>query len=52
MTSEFREMVLGMNALPYLGKPEDIAAACLFLSSREARYITGTTLCVNGGASF
>jgi NAD(P)-dependent dehydrogenase (short-subunit alcohol dehydrogenase family) len=45
-------MVLGLNALPYFGKPEDIAAAALFLSSREARYTTGTTLTVNGGASF
>jgi NAD(P)-dependent dehydrogenase (short-subunit alcohol dehydrogenase family) len=52
ITDEFRDMVLGLNALPYFGKPEDIASAALFLSSREARYITGTTLTVNGGASF
>jgi NAD(P)-dependent dehydrogenase (short-subunit alcohol dehydrogenase family) len=52
LTDEFRNMVLGLNALPYFGKPEDIASAALFLSSREARYITGTTLTVNGGASF
>ncbi len=52
MTPEFRDMVLGLNALPYFGQPEDIAAACVFLTSREARYITGTTLCVNGGASY
>lgn len=31
------------------GKPEDIAAAALFLASREASYITGQTLHVNGG---
>jgi len=52
ITEEFRSMVLGLNALPYFGKPEDIAASALFLSSQEARYITGATLCVNGGASF
>jgi len=52
MTPEFREMVLGLNALPYFGNPEDIAAACVFLTSREAKYITGATLCVNGGAAF
>ena len=52
LTEEFRQMVLRLNALPYFGKPDDIAAAALFLSSREARYITGTTLTVNGGASF
>jgi 3-oxoacyl-[acyl-carrier protein] reductase len=32
-----------------LGKPEDIAAAVLFLASVEAAYITGSTLHVNGG---
>ncbi len=31
------------------GQPEDIAAACVFLCSEEARYITGHTLVVNGG---
>jgi 3-oxoacyl-[acyl-carrier protein] reductase len=31
------------------GKPEDIAAAVRFLVSDEARYVTGTTLHVNGG---
>jgi 3-oxoacyl-[acyl-carrier protein] reductase len=32
-----------------MGKPEDIAAAVLFLASQEASYITGQTLHVNGG---
>ncbi|MDP7706014.1 SDR family NAD(P)-dependent oxidoreductase [Mycobacterium sp. TY815] len=32
-----------------IGKPEDIAAACAFLSSDEAGYITGQILGVNGG---
>ena len=32
-----------------LGCPEDIAAAYVFLASEEARYITGTTLNVDGG---
>lgn len=31
------------------GRPEDIAAACSFLASEEAGYITGHTLGVNGG---
>jgi NAD(P)-dependent dehydrogenase (short-subunit alcohol dehydrogenase family) len=52
MTEEFRQYVLGLNALPYLGQPDDIANACLYLASDEARYVTGTTLTVNGGASF
>ncbi|TPG33097.1 SDR family NAD(P)-dependent oxidoreductase [Mycolicibacterium hodleri] len=32
-----------------IGKPEDIAAACSFLISEEAGYITGQILGVNGG---
>ncbi|MES0875122.1 3-oxoacyl-ACP reductase FabG [Sinimarinibacterium thermocellulolyticum] len=32
-----------------LGSPEDVAAAVAFLASREAGYITGETLHVNGG---
>ncbi|MBV9352069.1 MAG: SDR family oxidoreductase [Mycobacterium sp.] len=32
-----------------MGRPEDIAAACAFLVSEEASYITGQILGVNGG---
>lgn len=32
-----------------MGRPEDIAAACAFLASEEAGYITGQILGVNGG---
>lgn len=32
-----------------LGKPEDIAAAVVYLASNEARYVTGETIHVNGG---
>ncbi len=32
-----------------IGKPEDIAAAIAFLAADEARFITGTTLVVDGG---
>jgi 2-hydroxycyclohexanecarboxyl-CoA dehydrogenase len=31
------------------GKPEDIAAACSYLVSEAANYVTGHTLSVNGG---
>jgi NAD(P)-dependent dehydrogenase (short-subunit alcohol dehydrogenase family) len=31
------------------GTPQDVAAAYLFLASEEARFITGHTLCVDGG---
>ena len=32
-----------------LGTPEDVADAVLFLASKEAGYITGQTLAVDGG---
>jgi glucose 1-dehydrogenase len=32
-----------------IGKPEDLAAAICFLAADEARFITGTTLIVDGG---
>ena len=32
-----------------IGRPEEIAAAVLYLASDEAGYVTGTTLHVNGG---
>ena len=32
-----------------LGKPEDIGYAVCFLASKEASYITGQTIIVDGG---
>lgn len=33
-----------------LGAPEDVAAACVYLASAGARFVTGQTLGVNGGS--
>ena len=41
--------ILGAIPAGKMGTPEDIAAACLYLSSPEAGYVTGATLHVNGG---
>ena len=38
------------NALPGLPQPSEVASACSFLLSDEARYITGHTLPVDAGA--
>jgi len=34
-----------------LGKPEDVAYAALYLASDEAKFVTGSELCVDGGIS-
>jgi 3-oxoacyl-[acyl-carrier protein] reductase len=41
--------LLGRIPIGDLGSGEDIAAACIYLASREAGYVTGQTLHVNGG---
>jgi 3-oxoacyl-[acyl-carrier protein] reductase len=37
--------------LGYIGAPEDIAYAMLYLASDEARYVTGQTICIDGGST-
>ena len=44
------EQMASAIPLGYLGTGADIAAAVGFLCSEEARFITGQTLGVNGGA--
>jgi NAD(P)-dependent dehydrogenase (short-subunit alcohol dehydrogenase family) len=41
--------VIAKLALDHAGKPEDGAAAVLFLCSEQANYITGVVLPVDGG---
>ena len=44
-----RQGILGVVPAGRMGKPEEIAAAVLYLASAEAGYVTGATLHVNGG---
>ena len=44
-----RTAILGRIPAGDLGKGADIAAACVYLASAEAGYVTGQTLHVNGG---
>ena len=48
--STWQERVLRETPLQRWGTPEDIAAMARFLVSREANYITGQIINVNGGA--
>ena len=43
------EKVAATSPVGHPGRPEDIAAACAFLVSEEAGYITGQIIGVNGG---
>jgi 2-hydroxycyclohexanecarboxyl-CoA dehydrogenase len=43
------ERSIGTTPVGRVGRPEDIAAACAFLVSEEASYVTGQIIGVNGG---
>jgi 3-oxoacyl-[acyl-carrier protein] reductase len=49
LSDEHKKQLLDHVPLGRLGSPEDIGAAVSFLASKEASYITGETLHVNGG---
>jgi 3-oxoacyl-[acyl-carrier protein] reductase len=44
-----KEALLGRIPLARMGRPEDVAAAAVYLASDEAAWVTGATLHVNGG---
>jgi 3-oxoacyl-[acyl-carrier protein] reductase len=49
LTEEQRNMLMPRIPAGRLGMGEDISAACIYLASNEASYVTGQTLHVNGG---
>lgn len=51
MAAAYRAQVIAQTPLARFGKPEEVAAAAVFLCSDEAAFITGQTLKVNGGLS-
>ena len=50
LDSEMEKMFLSITPLGRAGQPEDVALPALFLASDDARFITGETLRVSGGA--
>ena len=49
LNDQQRDGILSKIPLGVMGSGEDIGAAAVFLASREAGYVTGQTLHVNGG---
>ena len=49
LSEEQRRALLAQIPLGRLGRPEDVAAAVVYLASPDAAYVTGATLHVNGG---
>ncbi|MDI9313901.1 MAG: 3-oxoacyl-ACP reductase FabG [Hydrotalea sp.] len=50
LTDEQRADLLQRVPSGEIGKPEEVAAGVAFLASREAGYVTGATLHINGGS--
>jgi NAD(P)-dependent dehydrogenase (short-subunit alcohol dehydrogenase family) len=48
---EMFQIVAEYTPLGHIGKPKDIANACLFLASDESEFITGINLIIDGGMS-
>ena len=49
LNQEQQNAILGRVPAGRLGESDEIAAAAVYLASKEAAYVTGQTLHVNGG---
>jgi len=46
---EFMQDILNRIPLGYVGQPEDVAGAVLYLASDASRLVTGSSIKVDGG---
>jgi len=51
MEQSYREGVIDRTPMKRLGRPEDVAAAAVYLACDEASFVTGQTVKVSGGLS-
>lgn len=49
LTADQRESLIGQIPMGRVGKPEEVASVCVFLSSDASSYITGQVLPITGG---
>ncbi|KAN0108262.1 short-chain dehydrogenase/reductase-like protein sdr [Hyaloscypha variabilis] len=47
---DFGEMIIEGIPLGRIGTPQDVAGACLFLSSRAGAFVNGATIALDGGS--
>lgn len=48
-TDDYFQKTIDTSAVGYVGQPEDVASAVAYLSSKEAHFITGQCISVDGG---
>ncbi len=49
---EVKDKTAELSPLSRIGQPDDLASACYFLCTKEASWVTGHTMIVDGGTTF